>query len=92
MALLPVSLVAQPHYAKVLKDLEANNLTLLAAAKQAEAQQQILNLLSDRQKHHVTQLRQLPLPYEQIDPALEYLLMEEHIYIEDGYLILNTHY
>lgn len=39
MALLPVSLVAQPHYAKVLKDLEANNLTLLAAAKQAEAQQ-----------------------------------------------------
>ena len=39
MALLPVALVAQPHYAKVLKDLEANNLTLLAAAKQAEAQQ-----------------------------------------------------
>ena len=68
------------------------NETLTNSDKQAEAQQQILNLLSDRQKHHVTQLRQLPLPYEQIDPALEYLLMEEHIYIEDGYLILNTHY
>ena len=38
-ALLPASLVAQPHYAQVLKDLEAKNLTLQAAAKQAEAQQ-----------------------------------------------------
>ena len=37
--MLPVALVAQPHYAQVLKDLEANNLSLLAAAKQAEAQQ-----------------------------------------------------
>lgn len=39
MVLFPIALEAQPHYAKVLKDLEANNLTLLAAAKQAEAQQ-----------------------------------------------------
>lgn len=39
MVMFPIALVAQPHYAKVLKDLEANNLTLLAAAKQAEAQQ-----------------------------------------------------
>ena len=39
MALLPVSLVAQPHYAKVLKDLEANNLTLLAAARPRPSKQ-----------------------------------------------------
>ncbi|MBQ9865076.1 MAG: TolC family protein [Bacteroidales bacterium] len=39
VAALPASLVAQPHYAQVLKDLEAKNLTLHAAAKQAEAQQ-----------------------------------------------------
>lgn len=39
LSMLPVALMAQPHYAQVLKDLEANNLSLLAAAKQAEAQQ-----------------------------------------------------
>lgn len=39
IVLFPIALVAQPHYARVLKDLEANNLTLLAAAKQAEARQ-----------------------------------------------------
>ena len=54
----------------------------------AEAQRQILALLADRQKHHVTQLRSLPLPYEQIDAALEYLMVEEYIYQEAGYLTL----
>ena len=54
----------------------------------AEAQQQILALLADRQKHHVTQLRSIPLPYEQIDAALEHLMLEEYIYQEAGYLIL----
>lgn len=33
------SLSAQPHYAQVLKDVEANNPVLLAAQKRAEAQQ-----------------------------------------------------
>ena len=54
----------------------------------AEAQQQILALLADRQKHHVTQLRSIPLPYEQIDAALEHLMLEECIYQEAGYLTL----
>ena len=65
------------------------NETLTKGDKQADARQQILDLLSDHQKHHITQLRSLPLPYEQIDPALEYLLMEEYIYLEDGYLIIS---
>ena len=64
------------------------NHTLTDKEHMAEAQQQILTLLSDRQKHHITQLRSLPLPYEQIDAALEYLMLEEYIYQEAGYLIL----
>ncbi len=36
---LPARLDAQPHYAQVLKDVEANNPVLLAARKRAEAQQ-----------------------------------------------------
>ena len=64
------------------------NHTLTNKQCMAEAQQQILALLADRQKHHVTQLRSIPLPYEQIDAALEYLMLEEYIYQEAGYLTL----
>ena len=64
------------------------NHTLTNKERMAEAQRQILDLLADRQKHHVTQLRSLPLPYEQIDAALEYLMLEEYIYQEAGYLVL----
>ena len=62
--------------------------TLTNDEKREEAQQQILSLLADRQPHHVTQLRSIPLPYEQIDAALEYLMLEEFLYMEDGYLTL----
>lgn len=55
-----------------------------------DAEQQILDLLSDHQPHHVTQLRKLPLPYEQIEEALEHLLLEEDIYLEDSYLTINS--
>ena len=64
------------------------NHTLTNNERMAEAQQKILALLADRQRHHVTQLRSIPLPYEQIDDALEYLMLEEYIYQDAGYLIL----
>ena len=59
-----------------------------ARQQQEQAQQQILSLLADRQKHHVTQLRSIPLPYTLIETALDALMLEEYLYIEDGYLIL----
>ena len=62
--------------------------TLTTGQKVADARQRILTLLADRQRHHVTQLRQIPLPYEQIEAALEDLLMEEQVYLEDSYLML----
>ena len=64
------------------------NHTLTNNEKQREAKQQITELLADKQKHHVTELRNIPLPYEQIKAALEYLMLEEQIYMEDSYLIL----
>ena len=64
------------------------NHTLTNSDRRAEAQHRILSLLADKQKHHITQLRSIPLPYEQIDAALEHLMLEEYIYNEDGYLIL----
>ena len=53
-----------------------------------QAQQQILSLLSDRKRHHVTELFRLQLPKEEQDAALTYLLQEEYIIQQDGYLLL----
>ena len=53
-----------------------------------QAQQQILTLLSDRKRHHVTELFRLRLPKEEQDAALTYLLQEEYIIQQDGYLLL----
>ena len=54
-----------------------------------QAQQQILTLLSDRKRHHVTELFRLRLPKEEQDAALTYLLQEEYIMQQDGYLMLG---
>jgi ATP-dependent DNA helicase RecQ len=48
--------------------------------------QAVLDLLSDGKPHHITELRDIQLPTEQLNAALDYLLQEEHIHIEDGFL------
>ena len=53
-----------------------------------QAQQQILTLLSDRNRHHFTELFRLRLPKEEMYAALAYLLQEEYIIQQDGYLLL----
>ena len=68
----------------------SKNKTLTNREAEKEAERQILQLLSDQQSHHVTQLRKIPLPYEQIEEALERLLLEEDIYLEDGYLTIRS--
>ena len=46
----------------------------------------ILELLGDGKEHHITELRDIQLPTEQLNVALEYLLAEERIHQEDGFL------
>ena len=46
----------------------------------------ILELLADGKPHHITELRDLQLPTEQLNVALEHLLREEYIFQEDGFL------
>ena len=46
----------------------------------------ILELLADGKPHHITELRDIQLPTEPLNVALEYLLREEYIYQEDGFL------
>ena len=47
---------------------------------------QILKLLDDHQPHAITELRDIQLPTDKLDAALEYLLKEEFIRQEDGLL------
>ena len=46
----------------------------------------ILELLDDGKPHHITELRDIQLPTEPLNVALEYLLREEYIFQEDGFL------
>ena len=55
---------------------------------QQTARQQILALLTDHKRHHITELLRLQLPTEELDAALTYLVQEEHIYQEDGFIEL----
>ena len=48
------------------------------------AMEQILQLLSDKKPHHITELRDIQLPTAEVDAALDYLLKEELIRQEDG--------
>lgn len=66
----------------------ADRKVLTNEKKLGEAGELILQLLEDRNPHHVTQLRSIALPYEQIDAALECLMLEEVVYMDGAYLIL----
>ncbi len=46
----------------------------------------ILELLGDGKEHHITELRDIQLPTEQLNVALEYLLAEEYIHQQDGFI------
>ena len=46
----------------------------------------ILELLADGKPHHITELRDIQLPTEPLNVALDYLLREEYIFQEDGFL------
>ncbi len=58
--------------------------------KSLSAEESIIQLLADHKPHHITQLRSIPLPYEQIDAALHTLMQEEKIVQEDGFLMKGS--
>jgi ATP-dependent DNA helicase RecQ len=55
---------------------------------QRTCKQEILALLADHQRHHITEILRLPLPTEEINAALDSLVSEEHVKLMDGYLQL----
>lgn len=53
-----------------------------------QAKEAILRLLDDKQRHFVTELRQITLPSQLLDQTLEYLIAENIIHIDGSYLYL----
>lgn len=68
----------------VCQQLTANN-------QQPSATSQLLQLLSDGQRHHLTELHRLSMPTEAIDKALRHLMEEEYIVNHDGFISLAAH-
>ena len=50
----------------------------------------ILEMLKDEKKHHITELNKMNLPDRQLDEALEFLINEEYIINDCGYISLNN--
>lgn len=58
-------------------------------ARFTNAMEQILARLDDGKPHPITDLRDIQLPTDELDAALEYLLQEETIRQDDGFLVRN---
>lgn len=54
-----------------------------------KAGKEILELLSDKKPHCITELKQIIMPDEYIERALRYMLDEEIIYFEDGQIKMH---
>ena len=55
-----------------------------------EAQKTILEILTDEEKHHITELQRIKLPSQQIEQALETLVAENQIQIDGNYIFLPS--
>ena len=51
--------------------------------------QQIIQLLSDKQKHHITELKNILLPSDIIDTVMEEMINDEQIDIQGAYLFME---
>lgn len=60
----------------------------LSEEKLASVKQKILNLLANKQQHHITELKQIEGYNDLIDTALEYLIHEEIIFIDGSYIFI----
>ena len=54
--------------------------------KQHAVREEILSLLADRQRHHITEVLRLPLSMDELDAALASLVADEHVKQTDGWL------
>ena len=51
-----------------------------------KAKESILQILGDQKKHHITELREIQVPNQQLENALEMLVSENQIHIDGSYI------
>ena len=62
---------------------------LVTREGQRNAHKLVKELLSDHQRHHITELFRLAIRTEELDAALTYMMHEEYIIQEDGFIWLR---
>lgn len=53
-----------------------------------KTKESILQILGDQKKHHITELREIQVPSQQLENALEMLVSENQIHIDGSYIYL----
>ena len=53
-----------------------------------KAKESILQILGDQKKHHITELREIQVPSQQLENAIEMLVSENQIHIDGSYIYL----
>ncbi len=59
-----------------------------SVGKQAyeQAKEEIMALLNNKEKHHIKELSEIKLPTKQVEDALEFLVLENYLHIDDSYI------
>ncbi len=68
--------------------LEHKDTDSVAKQMYEKAQEAIINLLSDKEKHFITDLKTIQLPSQQVKDALEFLIQENQIHVEGSYIYM----
>lgn len=70
--------------------LEHKDTDSVAKQMYEKAKDAILDLLSDKEKHFITDLEGIQLPSQQVRDALEFLVQENQIHIEGSYISITA--
>ena len=68
--------------------LEHKDTDSVAKQMYEKAQEAIIDLLSDKEKHFITDLKTIQLPSQQVKDALEFLIQENQIHVEGSYIYM----
>ena len=70
--------------------LEHKDTDSVAKQMYEKAQEAIIDLLSDKEKHFITDLKTIQLPSQQVKDALEFLIQENQIHIDGSYIYITA--
>ena len=70
--------------------LEHKDTDSVAKQMYEKAQEAIIDLLSDKEKHFITDLETIQLPSQQVKDALEFLIQENKIHVEGSYIYITA--